>query len=126
MDKELHTLANDVVKKRFAPFLKLSGPANFVLTNATPNREASVAHLTALATSLASHASSPLSLSASEDPFIVRAASEQQMREQVTLENDLLTVALKWQESAKNFEQEVFVKFKNLWKVYDTARWDLF
>ncbi|GAA5851232.1 hypothetical protein JCM8547_004175 [Rhodosporidiobolus lusitaniae] len=79
-------------------------------------REASVAALTHLATSVASYTSTPLQVQAMEDPLIVRSVAEGQMREQVSKENELLRLVVHWQEKTREFEMDVLEKCKACWR----------
>ncbi|GAA5906119.1 hypothetical protein JCM5296_001052 [Sporobolomyces johnsonii] len=99
LDKQVHSLAADVLKER----------------------QNSVNCLTALATSIASYESTPLALPASSDPFIVRSTAELQMRHQVAQENELLRLTVLWQAKTKKFEEEVFGKIKDGWKKWEEA-----
>ncbi|GAA5931138.1 hypothetical protein JCM1841_002112 [Sporobolomyces salmonicolor] len=99
LDKQVHSLAADVVKER----------------------QNSVNCLTVLATSIASHESTPLALPASSDPFIVRSTAELQMRHQVAQENELLKLTVLWQDKTKKFEEEVFGTIRDAWKKWAQA-----
>lgn len=81
-------------------------------------REASLIALTHLATATASHTSNPLAVAALEDPVVVRATAELQMRGQVAKENRLLEVVLTWQERTREFEEEVLKKMASIWKIW--------
>ncbi|GAA6027211.1 hypothetical protein JCM8097_002488 [Rhodosporidiobolus ruineniae] len=94
LDKHVNPLAEEVLKER----------------------ETSIAALTHLATSVAAFDSTPLSVSAKEDPLIVKSVAESQLREQVSKENELLRLVLVWQDKAKTFEEEVLGKLQAIWK----------
>lgn len=79
--------------------------------------------LTALSKSIASFASTPLSLPATEDPFIVRQAAEIQLREQVQRENELLKVSLSWQEQTEVFEKGIWERVGLAWTAWETAQY---
>lgn len=85
-------------------------------------RDTSVGSLTQLSTSIAAYKSNPLGISAEEDPFVVRAAAEMQMRELVSKENELLSLALIWQDKTAAFEKGVFDTVGLCWKTWEAAK----
>ncbi|KAL8280162.1 hypothetical protein RQP46_007492 [Phenoliferia psychrophenolica] len=87
----------------------------------SPLLETSVSVLTDLNKAIASFQVSPLELPSVEDPFIVRARVEAQLREQVTRENELLVMALRWQDKAHEVEVAVFKEVARCWAVYEEA-----
>lgn len=86
------------------------------------NSETSVTVLTSLSKSIASFQTAPLELPSVEDPFIVRSSAEAQLREQVTRENELLVVALRWQDKAREVEEGVWREVTRCWAVWEEAQ----
>lgn len=70
--------------------------------------ELSFHSIQALTSAVGTYTNSPLTVTADQDPFLIRAKTELQMRDQVLKENELLAVVKQWQQRAKAFEFESF------------------
>ncbi|KAG0656988.1 hypothetical protein C6P46_006734 [Rhodotorula mucilaginosa] len=100
---------------------------NPLLTEVTKAREHSFNSIQALTTSVGTYTNSPLTVSAEQDPLIVRAKTESLMREQITKENELLGIVKQWQERTKTFEAESFATIATAvqkWEVESLKRFD--
>ncbi|BGP23045.1 PH domain containing protein [Rhodotorula toruloides] len=86
-------------------------------------RDTAAPLLTRLSTSL-TQSSLPLSapaLSPIDDPVLLRAQVEAQLRAQVIKENELLAVVKTWTEKVEQREKEVFAEIKRVWGVWEQA-----
>ncbi|KAK4053185.1 hypothetical protein OIV83_001920 [Microbotryomycetes sp. JL201] len=89
----------------------------------TKERDASNVCLTALSNALGpdSHAETICG----EDPVILRAAVEAQLRQQVTKENEMLAAVINWTERTEAKEKEVFREIGRCWTVFESANSNL-
>ncbi|KAM0792607.1 hypothetical protein ACM66B_005268 [Microbotryomycetes sp. NB124-2] len=89
----------------------------------TKERDASNACLTALSNALGpdSHADTICA----EDPVVLRAAVEAQLKQQVTKENDMLAAVINWTERTEAKEKEVFREIARCWNVFEQANSNL-
>ncbi|KAM0753066.1 hypothetical protein T439DRAFT_323679 [Meredithblackwellia eburnea MCA 4105] len=104
-----------------AHIAQLDKEVNKLADGVVTEREKSVEVLTHLSKSIASYASTPLSLPAADDPFIVRSKAEIQMREQVQAENDCLQSAIAWQNKTEAFEINIWEKVGQCWVIWEQA-----
>ncbi|KWU43082.1 hypothetical protein RHOSPDRAFT_35341 [Rhodotorula sp. JG-1b] len=105
----------------------LEKQVNPLVTEVTKAREHSFNSIQALTTSVGTYTNSPLTVSAEQDPLIVRAKTESLMREQITKENELLGIVKQWQERTKTFEAESFATIASAvqkWEVESLKRFD--
>lgn len=84
--------------------------------------EQSFGKIQALTTAVGAYTNSPLTVSAEQDPLVLRAGTEAQMREQVVKENELLAVVKQWQNKSKDFEFDAFGKIAQAVSTWETER----
>lgn len=88
------------------------------------HRDTAAPLLTRLSTSL-TQSSLPLSapsLSPIDDPVLLRAQVEAQLRAEVIKENELLAVVKTWTEKVEQREKETFSEIKRVWGVWEQAK----
>lgn len=107
----------------FSIALCQSGELPGVLPNGTlACSEHSFNSIQALTTSVGTYTNSPLTVSAEQDPLIVRAQTESLMREQITKENELLGIVKQWQGRTKTFEAESFATIASAVQKWEVER----
>ena len=88
-------------------------------------RELAATQLAALAAAITaseSPTSSATPSDASQDPVLLRAAIESQLKVQVAKENELLAAVLAWTEKTEAREKDAFREMGRCWNVYESTK----
>lgn len=57
-----------------------------------------------------------------EDPVLLKAAVEAQLKQQVTKENEMLAAVIHWTERTEAKEKEVFREIARCWNLFEQAK----
>ncbi|KAK4698547.1 hypothetical protein P7C70_g7726, partial [Phenoliferia sp. Uapishka_3] len=128
MEKEVSKLADGVIKERQVSLsFQLSLICSYLLLLLyLSTSEITSIHLATLSRSL-SPPSTPAGLSSpqisnathsSDDPYLHKVTTEQQLKAQTTKENELLKVVLGWQDKSEQLEKAVWEKVAGAWRTW--------
>ncbi|KAK4058567.1 hypothetical protein OIO90_000011 [Microbotryomycetes sp. JL221] len=134
MGEEHQAFARNLSKNVVVPLKKLRPDVKSHIANmekelgkladaVTKERDASQTELTALSNALGPE--SRAETICAEDPVILRAAVEAQLKQQVTKENEMLQAVINWTERTEAKEKEVFREIGRCWNVFEQANSNL-